>query len=393
MMFGLLNGPGAAEVLEWYENQGLAIKINETAWWGDPWDWYWDYISGYDAILRPDKTPTLWLSRKELPTLEKAVQGLAEALVELQEMAKSPAKVRSTLRIEPSFWEDLGNRMADGTTSKEEFIRLWQQGLKDAVSGSFSAFGRSFAESLSIYYMSVGVMVMSYDGAKAISEGDAKAGAVSLFVTLLTVKGGSMARTLHKQFKAGRIKKLVLKLPGGGRAEIKEAMIAALDVATRKHDYRSALFVELRPMIADGRITRQNLEDLWKMGITQSGTTKGSALLGRRLGDKPHWAETRPAVAHHDYPQDMEEYFAKRGIDVHEGTNSGRWLPADFHYIVNGKGLTGFGETGNAFNYQWERWRALNPNATLPEIEAFKEKLVGKTMNFEAKSIDWEFTP
>jgi hypothetical protein len=242
-----------------------------------------------------------------------------------------------------------------------------------------------------MFSMVGGIVVISYDSAKAISEGEVKAGAVGFFLTFLTVKGGSMARTLNKQFKAGRIKKLVLKLPGGGRAEIKEAMMAALDTATRKHDFRSALFVELRPMIADGRITKQNLEDLWRLGFTQSATNKGSALLARRLGDKPLWAETRQAVAHHDLPQELEEYFAKRGLDVHEGANSGRWLPADFHYIVNGKGLTGYG--GNAFNYQWEKWIELHPTATIQDILAFKDELVGKTLNFEAKSIDWRYNP
>jgi hypothetical protein len=257
MLFALLLGPGAAEILEWYEGQGLVININETAWpWIDQREWSWEELSGADQLRPNHGSPTLWLHRKELPTLEKAVQGLWEALLELQKWAKSPGRVTTSLHITPSWWEELATRMGDGVTSIEDFLHLWQHGLKDSLTGSIAAFGRSFVDSVSFFSLAGGIIVMSYDGAKSLSIGEAKAGAATLFVTLLTVKGGSMARTLHKQFQAGRLKKLVFKLPDGSRAVIEPAIMEALNVATRKHEFRSALFVELRPMIADGRITR-----------------------------------------------------------------------------------------------------------------------------------------
>jgi hypothetical protein len=134
--------------------------------------------------------------------------------------------------------------------------------------------------------------------------------------------------------------------------------------------------------------------DLYRLGLTRAPTDQGGAILARSLGPKPLWGQTRQGVAHHDFPQELEDWFAMKGIDINAGVDSGRWLPADFHHVINGKGLSGY--DGNAFNYQWKEFRRIsdvNGAASIADIEAFRDELRAITNNHDAKSIAWKYMP
>jgi hypothetical protein len=90
---------------------------------------------------------------------------------------------------------------------------------------------------------------------------------------------------------------------------------------------------------------------------------------------------------HHDYPHHLEEWFAGRGIDINEGSNSGRWLPEAFHKLVHGKGATGM--NGDAWIWCWDFFKNGRPTASIAEIEAFRDGLRALTSNPAAASVDW----
>jgi hypothetical protein len=85
--------------------------------------------------------------------------------------------------------------------------------------------------------------------------------------------------------------------------------------------------------------------------------------------------------AHHDLPvissePDLELEFLKRGIDPNKAEN-GRIVDIEKHKLIHGKGTTGWGNHGDPYIYQWDRFfnDPAKPNPDAAAILQFRDEL------------------
>lgn len=388
-IYDYIYGEVAGKQLSYFEERngagnlgGLKIRINESPWFGDWRDFYITDTSAYSQLFG-NSPPTIWLKRKDLPTVADAAAAIFEAVQELREMS---GDVNTCNALKCDNWSLLLDFYRDNSDTVENWDLLKHaliSGTQSAFVDSVSAFGRSMADVAATISLVPGAVVVTYDGIDLVANGHSDDLFRNAAASVCQMTTGKLGKSLTQAARKRLLGKLILNMPNNVHVELSLETLQVLSKLSTKRDLRREALVVLRPLLIEGKVSAEEMEGMWRTGILKSqksldplilNFTHPSNVLDYYLVKANHLPSglAKPR-AHHYYPVEFEESFVRVGIDINEGPSAGAWLEEDFHKIVHGKGSTGWPD-GNPWNYQWDQFFKEGEKSAV-QITAFRDIL------------------
>jgi hypothetical protein len=348
LCFEIVFGQSGKNALTAFETAGLVVEEPTAFWIGDLRTYRFENLSENDMLA--GRTPRLWLNKGRLKTAADASVALFNALQHLHEKAEGVTAISLRTDLVLAEWSQLWD---SGDTAAA--IAAWQNQNLKALEGTVVGLTEAMKAGMSFTLVGDAV-VTSIDTQQQIIQGSAAGAAVIVGMALTP----EVLEQLFKYMKRGG-KSLVVDIPEVVSGSFDANAVEMVKIA-RGTDRRFERLRILRKGLQEGKISRQQMVDLYNLGFLKQKNKRDS--LRPNLIDLKGQPPKNHA-AHHDLPvaKNLEVNFIAAGLDPNDPL-LGRFIPNEIHTKWSTSGIP----DGGPFNKVWRDFFAEHPEASAQEI-------------------------